>query len=181
MKNTTFIVTAFLLALLVVPVFAQAKDKQQKPLNVPAQTPKNDQEKITLRGIVLGTDWTDMTATMGVAEDIRTACHFELIHAVKELEIRDTQDLSRSDAIKMAKKEEDFFVVTLELQTLGSRYDVRFTVYEPKTAKTIGTGSAFLYKDTNGQVAHASHQRAGQSLARQILDRIGLRALIPKN
>ena len=203
MRNLKLVITALLLALLTVSAIGQSGRKQKKapdlppvqgvPVpsktpeppksDLPEQSPDDDKEKekkkASLRGIILGTDWADMNAGMGVADYVRSACRSELLRAMRDLEVRDTGNMSRSDAIKMAKDEDRFYVVALEFQTFGSQYEVRFMIYEPKTAKNKGTGSASIYPDRSGRISAYSYQRTGADLARQILGRLDLHAPSP--
>lgn len=204
MRNIKLIFTTLLLLLLTVSAVGQSGRKQKKApdlppvqgVPVPSKTPeppksdipepdleddtKKEEKKAGQRGIILGTDWADMNAGMGVADYMRGACRIELLRAVRGLEVRDTGNMSRSDAIKMAKDEDRFYVVQLEFQTFGQQYEVRYTIYEPKTGKNLGLGSASIYADQYGRVSALSYQRAGRDLARQILGRVELRAPIPK-
>ncbi len=204
MRNLKLIITLSLLALLTVSAVGQSGRKQKKApdlppvqgVPVPSKTPeppksdlpepdleddkKKEEKKLGQRGIILGTDWSDMNASMGVGDYVRTATRFELLRAVRTLEIRDTGNMSRSDAIKMAKEEDRFYVVALEFQSFGSQYEVRFMIYEPKTGKNLGVGSAPIYTDRNGRISSYSYQRAGRDLAQQILSRVDLRAPMPK-
>ncbi|MFN7926826.1 MAG: hypothetical protein U0Y68_02580 [Blastocatellia bacterium] len=159
-----------------VPVPSKTPEPPQP--DVPEPDPEKEKEKEKARanakGIILGTDWADMNVSMGMADYVRRACRSELLRAMRTLEVRDTGNMSRSDAIKTAKDEERFYVVCLEFQTFGSSYEVRYTIYEPKTAKSLGLGSAPIYADSTGRMSYYSFERAGRDIARQLLNRLDL-------
>lgn len=140
-----------------------------------AEKDKDKEKKKELRrGVILGTDWADMNAAMGATDYVRTACRSEMLRAVRGLEVRDTGKMSRSDAIKMAKDEDRFYTVALEFWSMGSQPEVRYTIFEPKTAKVLGTGSAMIYTDAYGRASVYSYERAARELAHQILNRLDL-------
>jgi hypothetical protein len=145
---------------------------------VPEPDPEKEKEKekarASAKGIILGTDWADMNVSMGMADYVRRACRSELSRVIRGLEVRDTGNMSRSDAIKMAKDEERFYVVSLEFQSFGSQYEVRYMIYEPKTGKSAGIGSAPIYTDAYGRASYFSFERAGRDIARQIINRLDL-------
>lgn len=199
MRNTKWFIVMLTLALIGSAVFAQSGRKQKKgpdlpPVqgvpapsktpeppqpDVPEPDPEKEKEKekarASAKGIILGTDWADMNVSMGMADYVRRACRSELSRVIRGLEIRDTGNMSRSDAIKMAKDEERFYVVCLEFQSFGSSYEVRYTIYEPKTAKSLGLGSAPIYTDAYGRASYYSFERAGRDIARQLINRLDLR------
>jgi hypothetical protein len=159
---------------------APSKTPEAPPPDIPEPDPEKEKEKekerASAKGIIIGTDWADMNVSMGMADYVRRACQSELSRVVRGLEIRNTGNMSRSDAIKMAKDEDRFYVVAIEFQTFGSQYEVRFTIYEPKTAKSIGIGSAPIYTDNTGRVSYYSFERAGRDIAQQLIRRLDLRS-----
>jgi hypothetical protein len=142
----------------------------------PEEEEKKEKARASAKGIILGTDWADMNVSMGMADYVRRACHSELSRIVRGLEVRNTGNMSRSDAIKMAKDEDRFYVVAIEFQSFGSQYEVRYTIYEPKTAKPMGTGSAPIYTDAYGRASYYSFERAGRDIAQQLIRRLDLRS-----
>lgn len=200
MRNAKWLVALLILALLGTVTFAQSGRKQKKAPDLPpvqgvpapSKTPETPQpdipepdpekekekekERASAKGIILGTDWADMNVSMGMADYVRRACHSELSRVIRGLEIRNTGNMSRSDAIKMAKDEDRFYVVAIEFQSFGSQYEVRYTVFEPKTAKSIGIGSAPIYTDSTGRVSYYSFERAGRDIAQQLIRRLDLRS-----
>ncbi len=200
MRNTKWFVALLTLTLIGTVAFAQSGRKQKKvpdlppvqgvpapskaPEAPPPDTPEPDPEKekdkekarASAKGIIIGTDWADMNAAMGMGDYVRRACQSELARVVRGLEIRNTGNMSRSDAVKMAKDEDRFYVVAIEFQTFGSQYEVRYTIYEPKTAKSIGLGSAPIYADNTGRVSYYSFERAGRDIAQQLVRRLDLRS-----
>ena len=159
-----------------VPVPSKTPEPPQP--DVPEPDPENEKERekarASAKGIILGTDWADMNVSMGMADYVRRACRSELSRVIRGLEVRDTGNMSRSDAIKMAKDEDRFYTVCLEFQSFGSQYEVRYTIYEPKTAKAMGIGSAPIYTDNSGRLSYYSFERAGRDIARQLINRLDL-------
>lgn len=200
MRNTKWLVALLTLVLIGTAALAQSGRKQKKAPDLPPvqgvpvpskapeapapDTPEPDPEKekekekaqASAKGIILGTDWADMNAAMGMGDYVRRACQSELARIVRGLEVRNTGNMSRSDAIKMAKDEDRFYVVAIEFQTFGSQYEVRYTIYEPKTAKSIGLGSAPIYADNTGRTSYYSFERAGRDIAQQLVRRLDLRS-----
>lgn len=113
-----------------------------------------------------------MNSSMGTSDYVRSACRAEMMKLVRGLEVRDNNQMSRSDAIKIAKEEEKFYPVALEFEQFAGRPEIRYTIFEPKTGKITGTGSVPIYPDPTGNYSYYSYQRAARDLARQILGRI---------
>jgi hypothetical protein len=200
MRNAKWFVALLTLVLLGSATFAQSGRKQKKApelppvqgVPAPSKTPEppqpdipepdpekekdKEKQKASAKGIILGTDWADMNVSMGMADYVRRACHAELSRVARGLEIRNTGSMSRSDAIKMAKDEDRFYVVAIEFQSFGSQYEVRYTIYEPKTAKPMGVGSAPIYTDSYGRASYYSFERAGRDIAQQLIRRLDLRS-----
>lgn len=157
---------------------APSKTPETPQPDIPQPDPEKEKEKekarASAKGVILGTDWADMNASMGIADYVRRACRSELVRVIRGLEVRDTGNMSRSDAVKTAKDEERFYTVCLEFQTFGSSYEVRYTIYEPKTAKALGVGSAPIYTDSTGRSSYYAYERAGRDIARQIINRLDL-------
>ena len=187
-------------ALIGTAAFAQSGRKQKKAqelppvqgVPVPSKTPEapppdvlepdpekekdKEKERASAKGIILGTDWADMNASMGVADYVRRACRSELMRVIRGLEVRDTGNMSRSDAVKMAKDEDRFYTVALEFRVIGQQYEVQYTIYEPKTAKPMGIGSSWIQTDSYGRTSTWSYERAGREVAQQIIKRLDLRS-----
>lgn len=155
-----------------------SKTPEAPPPDVPEPEPDKDKEKgkASAKGIILGTDWADMNASMGVADFVRRACRSELMRMIRGLEVRDTGNMSRSDAIKMAKDEDRFYTVAMEFRVIGQQYEVQYMIYEPKTAKSIGIGSSWIQTDSYGRTSTWSYERAGRDVAQQIIKRLDLRS-----
>lgn len=157
---------------------APSKTPEPPQPDVPDPDPEKEKEKEKARanakGIILGTDWADMNASMGVADFVRQSVRAELTRAIRGLEVRDTGRMNRSDAIKMAKDEDRFYTVAMEFRFIGQQYEVQYIIYEPKTAKTMGVGSAWIPMDGMGRTSAWSYQRAGRDIAQQLIQRLGL-------
>jgi hypothetical protein len=116
---------------------------------------------------------------------------FPLDGCVRELrrgysrEVTDNINMTRSEAIEAAKRDERTYVVYLELDARSSNQggsgnvEVRFYLYEPKTAKVIASG--FGYPQMNaGRVPlpigtsrlDVQMELMGRDVARQVLERV---------
>jgi hypothetical protein len=115
----------------------------------------------------------------------REGCLREL-RQVRTLELRDARNQTRSDAIKAAKENDRTPVVfmELELDRLGnSGFDLRYTIFEPKTAKVIGTGSGYPVQPTGrlpvppigASRSEVMVEWAGRDVGRQVLKKLRLR------
>jgi hypothetical protein len=145
MRNAKWFVALLTLVLLGGATFAQSGRKQKKApelppvqgVPAPSKTPEppqpdipepdpekekdKEKQKASAKGIILGTDWADMNVSMGMADYVRRACHAELSRVARGLEVRNTGSMSRSDAIKMAKDEDRFYVVAIPILRLAVR------------------------------------------------------------
>ncbi len=197
MRSAKILTVSIIVILLSTVAFGQSGRKQKKGQDLPPvqgvpapsktpEPPKSDlpeidpekekedeKKKASMRGIIIGTDWADMNVSMGIADYVRGACQDELRRTVRGLEIRSTGKMGRSDAIKMAKDEDRFYTVLMEFSTM-SQLEVRFTIFEPKTAKVLGIGSAWIQTDSYGRSSYYYYERAGRDVARQILGRVDL-------
>lgn len=198
MRNAKWLVALLTLALIGCAAFAQSGRKQKKAPDLPpvqgvpapSKTPeapqpdipqpdpdeegKKEKARASAKGIILGTDWADMNASMGVADFVRRACRSELTRVIRSLEIRDTGNMSRSDAVKIAKDEERFYTVAMEFRFIAQQYEVQFTIFEPKTGKAMGVGSAWIQTDMYGRASNWSYERAGREIAQQLIRRLDL-------
>src|SRR5204863_8860070 len=90
-----------------------------------------------------------------LADISREGCIREL-REVPTLEIREERNQTRSDAIKAAKADDQTNVVLIELRAdnmSSAGFDLRYTIFEPKTAKVIGTGSGYPVQPNTGSSA----------------------------
>jgi len=152
----------------------------------PEVTPDKPKEKDPGRSVMVSTSMADIGISSFYPDAARRGCIDELRNALRAIQISEERNQHRSDAIKYAKDGDRTYVVWMEFEVdrMGtSRYgfDLRYTVFEPKTAKVvssgygypqqpsgpislppIGTGSADIYADW-----------AGRDVARQVMKRLG--------
>ena len=200
MRPAKLILALCLFALVLPAGFAQSGRKQKKGADQPpvqgvpkpTKTPEppvsdvpepdpekekaKEKERASAKGIILGTDWADMNVGSGVSDYVRNACLAELRRVVRGLEVRASTNLNRGDAVKGAKNEDRFYTVLMEFSTMMSQLEVRYTIYEPKTAKVLGMGSALIQTDSSGRSSYYYYERAGRDVARQIISRLDLRS-----
>jgi len=152
----------------------------------PEVTPEKPKEKDPGRSALISTSMADIGVSSFYPDAARRGCIDELRRALRTIQISEERNQHRSDAIKSAKESDRTYVVWMEFEVdrMGtSRYgfELRYTVFEPKTAKIvasgygypqqptgpislppIGTGSADIYADW-----------AGRDVARQVMKRLG--------
>jgi len=152
----------------------------------PEVTPEKPKEKDPGRSVMVSTAMADIGISSFYPDASRRGCIDELRQALRTIQISEERNQHRSDAIKAAKESDRTHVVWMEFEVdrMGtSRYgfELRYTVFEPKTAKVvasgygypqqptgpislppIGTGSSDIYADW-----------AGRDVARQVMKRLG--------
>lgn len=161
-------------------------DKRVEP--APQVSPEKPKEKEPERTIMVASAMPDMMLPIFYADVARDGCLKELKSTLKSVNLRDASNQTRSDAIKTAK-ETDAYVVFMELQSdqLGGSMggvDLRYTIFEPKTAKVAGTGSGYPARPSGGgplglPPVGASRDQVyldwmGRDVARQVMKRLNL-------
>ncbi len=187
------------------PGLGQSGRKQKRPeaqppvqgVNQPETrvTPEPEVEapkpKDTRPGVLVASDLTDIGIPNFYTDIARQACIVELRDANLP-DISEARDQNRSDATKKAK-ESEIYVVLLELRvdtmtsSSSGRYsfELRYTLYEPKTGKVINSGAGYPARldsrSPNPPGAHDYDQRqvelmgrdAGRKAAKFIGERAG--------
>ena len=192
--------------LLGAPALAQSGRKQKKaevqppPQGVnqpetrtvaePEVAPEKEKEKEKEKGraILVSTAMTDIEIPGFYADAAREGCASELRRELKSVELHQERNQHRSDAIKAAKDEDNTYVVYIELtydrMGAGSMngLDMRYTIFEPKTAKVVGTGAGYPRQPGYGvPPIGASRDQvmvewAGRDIAQQVIKRLNLRS-----
>ena len=155
----------------------------------PEIAPEKPKEKEKGPAIVVSTSMTDIEVPGFYADTAREGCFNELRRELKVIELRQERNQHRSDAIKMAKEEENTYVVYIELtydrMGAGSMngLDMRYTIFGPQTAKVMGTGSGYPRQPNNGGAPPLGASRdqvyvdwAGRDVAQQVIKRLNLRS-----
>jgi hypothetical protein len=155
----------------------------------PEVTPDKPKEKVKGPAILVSTAMTDIEIPMYYADTAREGCFNELRRELKAIELRQERNQNRSDAIKSAKEDERTYVVFIELtydrMGAGSMngLDMRYTIFEPKTAKVLGTGSGYPRQPgglgappLGGSRDQVYVDWAGRDVAQQVIKRLNLRS-----
>lgn len=155
----------------------------------PEVTPDKPKEKVKGPAILVSTAMTDLEIPMYFADAAREGCFNELRRELKAVELRQERNQNRSDAIKSAKDDERTYVIFIELtfdrMGAGSMngLDMRYTIFEPKTAKVLGTGAGYPRQPNSGGAPPVGATRdqvyvdwAGRDIAQQVIKRLNLRS-----
>lgn len=155
---------------------------------VVAEKPK-EAEKDKGKAIMVSTALTDIEIPGFYADVAREGCLNELKRELKAIQLSSERNQHRSDAMKAAKESDNTYVVWIELvfdrMGMGSMngLDMRFTIFEPKTGKSVGFGTGYP-RSPGGLGAPpvgASRDQvyvdwAGRDIAQQVIKRLGLRS-----
>ena len=152
----------------------------------PEVSPDKPKEKDPGRAVLVSTAMADIGISSFYPDTARRGCAEEIRSAMRAVQISEESNQHRSDAIKVAKESEGTYVVWMEFQVdqMGtSRYgfELRYTVFEPKTAKVVGSGYGYPQQPT-GPIAlppigsgrtDVYADWAGRDVARQVMKRLG--------
>jgi hypothetical protein len=151
----------------------------------PEVSPDKSKEKDPGRSVMVSTAMADIGISSFYPDAARRGCVEEFRGAMRAIQISEESNQHRSDAIKVAKESERH-VVWMEFQAdqMGtSRYgfELRYTVFEPKTAKVVGSGYGVPQQPTgpialppiSGGRADVYADWAGRDVARQVMKRLG--------
>ena len=104
--------------------------------------------KVAGPAVLVASELSDLGVSSVYVNVARQACVAEL-QASHSVEVQEARDQNRADATKRAK-EGEVFVILLELRidsmsSSNSRYsfELRYSIYEPKTGKLINTGAGY--------------------------------------
>lgn len=127
---------------------------QPEARTIPEPEAEPEKPKETGPGLIVASDIPEIGPPSFWLDIARQACAAELRNA-RMSDVRETRDKHRADASKIAK-EDGVYVAHLELRvnpfgrpTTNARYefDLRYTLYEPKTGKILHTGSGYPVQD----------------------------------
>jgi hypothetical protein len=151
----------------------------------PEVSPDKPKEKEPGRSVMVSTAMADIGISSFYPDAARRGCVEEFRSAMRTIQISEESNQHRSDAIKVAK-ESDRHVVWMEFQvdqmgTSNAGFELRYTVFEPKTAKVVGTGSGIPQQPAGpislppigGARADVYADWAGRDVARQVMKRLG--------
>lgn len=155
----------------------------------PVASADQPREKEKGPGILIMTGMTDAMIPLYFADTARQGCISELRNILQGgHDIREARNQSRSEAIKAARDDDQYYVLWLEVEidqmgTSMMGVDLRYTIFEPKTAKVVGIGTGYPSQPSSGSSIPpigASRQQvyldwAGRDVARQVIKRLGWR------
>ena len=203
-RKLNLLLAALLCTLLAVSIGAQSGRKQKKTEQQPPvqgvnrpelrtqpepeveAEEKKEEKKEKGPAFLVMSDMGDMNIPMWYTDTARQACVAELADMLKTADVREGRNQTRSDAVKAAK-DDDVYVVYLELTVNGmgtmGGVDLRYMIYEHKTAKVLGAGSGFPTQPRrNVPLPPIGANRlqvqldwAGRDVAQQVVSRLGLR------
>lgn len=153
----------------------------------PQVAPEKPKEKEPDRTIMIASAMPDMMLPIFYADIAREGCLKEMQRTLKSgVILREGSNQTRSDAIKVAKDTGAYVVfIELEPDQLGgtmSSIDLRYTIFEPKTAKVAGIGSGYPSQPSGGlgvPPIGASREQVylewmGRDVARQVMKKLNL-------
>src|SRR5215468_5119637 len=152
----------------------------------PEIAPDKPKEKEPGRSVMVSTAMTDIGISSFYPDAARRGCIEELRRAMRTVQISEERNQHRGDAIKTAKDSDRTYVLYMEFEVdqMGtSRYgfELRYTVFEPKTAKIVSTGFGYPQQPT-GPIslppigtgsADVYADWAGRDVARQVMKKLG--------
>jgi hypothetical protein len=151
----------------------------------PEVSPDESKKKGPKRAIMVWTEMPDIGVSSYYPDIARRGCMEEFRRAMRDLEMTEASNQHRSDALKAAKDSEYAYLLYMEFRidsmmgTYG--FDLRYTVFEPKTAKVVGTGAGNP-RQPSGPVslppiggARSDYyvDWAGRDIAQQVMKRLG--------
>jgi len=155
----------------------------------PEAAPDKPKEKEKGPVVLVSTALPDIEIPMYYTDTAREGCVSELRREVKGIELHQERNQHRGDAIKAAKDDDRTYVVYIELiyDRLGAGsmngLDMRYTIFEPKTAKVLGVGSGYPRQPSGMGAPPIGATRdqvyvdwAGRDVAQQVIKRLNLRS-----
>jgi hypothetical protein len=151
----------------------------------PEVSPDKPKEKEPGRSVMVSTAMADFGVSSFYPDAARRGCVDEFRGAMRTIQISEEGNQHRGDAMKAAKESERYVVwMELVVDQMGtSRYgfDLRYTVFEPKTAKVVGSGYGVPQQPTGsislppigGARTDVYVDWAGRDVARQVMKRLG--------
>ena len=152
----------------------------------PEVTPEKQKSTEPRRSIMVASGMPDMSIPLYIADLARQGFIAEVRREIQSIDLREERNQTRSDAIKMAKQEDQMIVVLLEIEldrmgTTMSGVDLRYSVYEPKTGKVLAMGNGYPQQPSGMGIPPigASRQQVyvewqGRDAARQVLKRLNI-------
>ncbi len=204
MRRNLKLIFAALFCLLMVNAIAlgQSGRKQRKPdpqppvqgvnqpeartVPEPEVAPEKQKAKDPGRAVMVSTAMADIGISSFYPDAARQGCMREFRDALRAIDIREGRNQHRSEAIKAAKDDERTYVVWMEFEydrmgTSQYGFELRYTVFEPKTAKIVASGYGYPQQPSGpislppigASRADLYADWAGRDVARQVMKRLG--------
>ncbi|MGE0127097.1 MAG: hypothetical protein AB7U82_03240 [Blastocatellales bacterium] len=152
----------------------------------PEVEPEKPKEKDPGRSVMVSTAMADIGISSFYPDASRRGCIDELRRALRTIQISEERNQHRSDAIKYAKDGDNTYVIWMEFEvdrmgTSNYGFELRYTVFEPKTGKVAGSGYGYP-QQPNGPLglppigssrSDVYADWAGRDVARQVMKRLG--------
>lgn len=152
----------------------------------PEVEPEKPKEKDLGRSVIVSTAMADIGISSYYPDASRRGCIQELREVLRTVQISEDRNQNRSDAIKAAKNDDKTYVVWMEFEvdrmgTSSYGFELRYTVFEPKTAKVVATGYGYPQQPSGplslppigGSRSEIYADWAGRDVARQVVKRLG--------
>jgi hypothetical protein len=152
----------------------------------PEVTPEKPKEKDPGRSVMVSTAMADIGISSFYPDASRRGCIDEFRRALRTIQISEERNQHRSDAIKYAKDGDNTFVVWMEFEvdrfgTSSYGFELRYTVFEPKTAKALASGYGYPQQPTGplslppigASRADVYADWAGRDVALQVMKKLG--------
>jgi hypothetical protein len=159
---------------------------EARTLPEPEVPPDKPKEKDPGRSVLVSTAMADIGISSFYPDASRRGCIDQLRDALHTVQISEERNQHRSDAIKYAKEGDKTYVIYMEFlvdQMASSSYgfELRYTVFEPKTAKIVATGYGYPQQPSGpismppmgGTRTDLYADWAGRDVARQVMKRLG--------
>lgn len=148
---------------------------------------EKEKDKKPQRFLMIATEMPDIGISTYYPDMARRGCIEEIRDHLKNVGVREASNQTRSDALKTAKDSDDTYVIWMQFEvdrmSSSSRggFELRYTILEPKTGKSIGNGYGYPQQPqsrvplppmgTNRPEILADW--AGRDVARQAIRRLG--------
>jgi hypothetical protein len=151
----------------------------------PEVSPDENKKKEPQRAIMVWTELPDIGISSYYPDTARRGCMEEFRRVMRSIDITEGRDQHRSEAIKAAKDSDHAYLLYMEFRidqmASNNGFDLRYTIFEPKTAKVVGTGSGYPQQPSGpislppigGARTDVYVDWAGRDVARQVMKRLG--------
>ena len=139
------------------------------------------------RALMVMTEMPDIGISSFYPDMARRGCLDEIRDNLRGVVLSEAQNQTRSDALKAAKDGDDLHVVWMQFEvdrmTQSSRggFELRYTIFEPKTGKVLGSGFGYPQQpQSRVPLPPIGSNRpeiladwAGRDVAQQVMRRLG--------